>query len=57
MAHVPYANVVECLMHTMVYTRPNILHTINMVSKYMTNLEKKNLECSEVDFEGIFFEL
>lgn len=31
MSKVPYANLVDCLMYTMVCTRPDISHTVSMV--------------------------
>ncbi|KAE8692812.1 hypothetical protein F3Y22_tig00110830pilonHSYRG00040 [Hibiscus syriacus] len=38
MAHVPYSNVVDCLMYAMVCTRPDLAHTISQVYKYMSKL-------------------
>ena len=39
MSHVPYANTVGCLMYAMVLldSRPDISHTVGVVSKYMAN--------------------
>jgi hypothetical protein len=37
MSHVPYANLVECLMYAMVCTRLDISHVVGVVSRYMEN--------------------
>ena len=37
---VPYASVVGSLMYAMVYARPDIAHTMGVVSRYMNNLGK-----------------
>ena len=37
MSKVPYANAVGCLMYVMVCTRPNLVHAVSVVSKYMAN--------------------
>ena len=37
MSRVPYDNAVGCLMYEMVCTRPDILHAVGVVSKYMAN--------------------
>ncbi|KAK3043426.1 hypothetical protein RJ639_002005 [Escallonia herrerae] len=42
MSRVPYANAVGCLMYAMVCTRPDILHAVSMVSRYMGNPGKKH---------------
>ncbi|KAH9779930.1 Integrase catalytic domain-containing protein [Citrus sinensis] len=39
MARVPYASAVGSLMYVMVCTRPDISQAVNMVSRYMHNLE------------------
>ena len=31
-----------CLMYAMVCTRPDLAHTVNMVSKYMANLRRQH---------------
>jgi hypothetical protein len=36
MAHVPYASVVGSLMYVMVFTQPNIVHAVGVLSKYMS---------------------
>ncbi|KAH9694912.1 Integrase catalytic domain-containing protein [Citrus sinensis] len=35
MKNVPYANVVGCLMYAMVLTRPDLSHSVSVVSRYM----------------------
>ena len=42
MSHVPYANIVGCLMYAMVCTRPDISHALGVVSKYMANPGKEH---------------
>ena len=42
MSHVPYVSVVGSLMYVMVYTRPNLAQTVNVVSKYMGKLGKEH---------------
>ncbi|CAM8947754.1 unnamed protein product [Rhodiola kirilowii] len=36
MSSVPYANAVGCLMYSMVCTRPDIAHSVSMVSRFMS---------------------
>ncbi|CAM8928896.1 unnamed protein product [Rhodiola kirilowii] len=36
MSSVPYANVVGCLMYSMVCTRPDIAHSVSMISRFMS---------------------
>ena len=36
MSHVPYASAVGSLMYAMVYTRPDISHAVEFLSKYMS---------------------
>uniref|UniRef100_A0A803NMB7 Reverse transcriptase Ty1/copia-type domain-containing protein n=1 Tax=Cannabis sativa TaxID=3483 RepID=A0A803NMB7_CANSA len=38
MQKVPYADVVGCLMYTMMSTRPNIAHSLSVLNRYMSNL-------------------
>lgn len=42
MNRVPYPNAVGSLIYVMVSTRPNILHVIGVVSRYMENLGKEH---------------
>ena len=42
MSHVPYANIVRCLMYAMVCTRIDISHVVGVVSKYMGNIGKEH---------------
>ena len=42
MSCVPNANGVGCLMYALVCTRPNILHAVDVVSKYMENMRKEH---------------
>lgn len=39
---VPYANVIDSLMHGMVYTHPNLAQTVSIVTRYMTNSGKQH---------------
>jgi len=40
MSHVLYASAIESIMHAIVCTRPDISHTVSVVSRYMDNPEK-----------------
>ena len=40
MAHVPYANTIECLTYAMICTKPDIAHAVSVVSKFMANSGK-----------------
>jgi len=40
MSHVPYASAVGNLMYAIVCTRPDLLQAVNMVSRYMHDLDK-----------------
>eukprot|EP00253_Pinus_taeda_P032625 PITA_32625 len=42
MSKVPYASVVGSLMYAMVYTRPDIAHAVEVVSRYMKNPAKEH---------------
>jgi hypothetical protein len=44
MSRVPYSSAVGSLMYAMVCTRPDIAHAVGVVSRYMNNLGKENLE-------------
>ena len=44
MSKVPYASTVGNLMYTMVCTRPNIAHTVGVVSRYMSRPGKQHWE-------------
>ncbi|GJX69666.1 retrotransposon protein, putative, ty1-copia subclass [Tanacetum coccineum] len=44
MSKVPYANVVGSLMYLMVCTRPDIVYTANVVSRYLVNPGKNHWE-------------
>jgi hypothetical protein len=44
MSRVPYSSAVGSLMYAMVCTRPNIAHTVGVVSRYMKNLGKEHWE-------------
>ena len=39
---VPYVSVVGSLMYVMVYTRPDIAHVVEVVSRYMANPGKEH---------------
>ena len=41
---VPYASAIESLIYAMVYTRPDIAHTIGAMSRYMVNLGEQHWE-------------
>lgn len=38
MSKVPYANIVECLMYVMAWTRLGFAHAVSVISRFMTNL-------------------
>ena len=42
MSEVPYASVVGSLMYAIICTRPDITQTVGIVSRYMSNPEKKH---------------
>ena len=42
MSKVPYASAVGSLMYAMVCTRPNIVHAVEVVSRYMNNPGKEH---------------
>jgi len=44
MSNIPYSSVVGSLMYAMVYTRPDLLHAVSVVSRYMHNPGKDNWE-------------
>jgi len=44
MTREPYANAVDSLMYAMVCTRPDLLETVSMISKYMHDPEKGHWE-------------
>ena len=44
MSKVPYVSVVGCLMYVMVYTRPDLAHVVNLVSKFLSNLGRMHLD-------------
>ena len=41
MSHVPYASAVGSLMYAMVYTRPDIAHSVGVLSRFMSNPGKE----------------
>ena len=44
MSKVPYVSVVGCLMYAMVYTRPDLAHAVNLVSKFLSNMGRMHLD-------------
>ena len=42
MSKVPYAFVVDSLMYTMVCTRPDIAHAVQVVSRFLSNPRKEH---------------
>lgn len=42
MSHVPYSSVVRNIMYAIVYTHPEIAHTVSVVSRYMANPGKEH---------------
>jgi hypothetical protein len=42
MSHVPYVSEFVILMYAMVYTRPDIAHTMGVLSRYMSKLGKEH---------------
>jgi hypothetical protein len=49
MSRVPYSSTIGTLMYAMVCTRPDISHTVGVVSRYMNNPGKEHWEDSKVD--------
>ena len=44
MSKVPYASAMGCLMYAMVYTRPDLAHAVNLVSKFLSNMGRMHLD-------------
>jgi hypothetical protein len=44
MSRVPYSSIVGNLMYAMVFTRPDIAHTVGVVRRYMNNPSKEHWE-------------
>ena len=44
MRKVPYASIVGSLIYAMVFTRPNIAHTVGVASRFLTNPRKEHWE-------------
>ncbi|RVW84630.1 Retrovirus-related Pol polyprotein from transposon TNT 1-94 [Vitis vinifera] len=44
MSKVPYVSVVGFLMYAMVYTRPDLAHVVNLVSKFLSNMGRMHLD-------------
>jgi len=44
MTHVPYTNPVGSLIYTMMCTRPDLSHTVSMVSRYMRDPDRGHWE-------------
>ncbi|KAH9685060.1 hypothetical protein KPL70_013801 [Citrus sinensis] len=42
MSKVPYANAVGCMMYAMVLTRPDISHSLSLISRYMASPRKEH---------------
>lgn len=42
MSRIPYASVVGSLMYAMVATRPDLAHSVGVVSRYMSNPGKRH---------------
>ena len=42
MSRVPYASAVGSLMYAMVYTRPDIVHVVEVLSKFMSKPGKEH---------------
>lgn len=64
MKQIPSASIVGSLIYVMVCTRPDIVHVIRVVSRFMSNLEKEDLNVVKWNLQylkgsmsiGIFFE-
>lgn len=64
MKQIPSASIVGSLIYVMVCTRPDIVHVIRAVSRFMSNLEKEDLNVVKWNLQylkgsmsiGIFFE-
>ena len=44
MVHVPYSSIVRSLMYAIVCTRPDIAHTMSLVSRFLSNIGKGHWE-------------
>ena len=42
MSHVPYTSAIGSLMYAMVYTRPNIAHAVEVLSRFMSKPGKEH---------------
>ena len=42
MARIPYASAVGSLLYAMVCTRPDLAHSVRIVSRFLSNLEKEH---------------
>ena len=52
MSRIPYSSAVGSLMYAMVCTRPDIAHTVGVVSRYMNNPGKEHWK-ADSGFSGI----
>ena len=42
MSKIPYASAIESLMYAMLCTQPDIAHTVSVMSRYQSNLDKEH---------------
>jgi len=47
MSHVPYSRAVSSLMYAMMCTRPDLLHAVSMISRYMHNSDRDHWEATK----------
>jgi hypothetical protein len=44
MTSIPYSSAIGSLIYVMVFTQPDIAHSVGVVSRFMVNLGKENWE-------------
>ena len=42
MSKIPYASIVDSIIYAMIYTRPNVAYSLEIVSRYQSNLEENH---------------
>nr|GEU79808.1 retrovirus-related Pol polyprotein from transposon TNT 1-94 [Tanacetum cinerariifolium] len=55
MAKITYASAVGSVMYAMVCTRPDIAHTVGVVSRFMSNLGREHYEAVKARIECVLF--
>ena len=51
MSRVPYVSAVDSLMYTMVCTRPDIVHALGVLSRFMSKLGKEHYTIVKLAFK------